>query len=224
MQAQLARVLVVVIALLASSAVARANEQQQIVDRARITVEALADPRAFPDLPLYIKNAYGLVIVPQLVRGGFILGAQFGVGVLLVRDVQSGAWSDPVFVTLAGGSIGLQIGGETSELLLTLMNEGAVQKILDNNFKLGATVSGALGPVGARMGAGTTLRFGEDVYIFARNMGLFAGVTFEGTVIAPRHDWNERYYGRKVTPKEIIAGKVANRGARALKQALARFR
>ncbi len=199
------------------------SEPQRIVDRARIIVEDFkADPN-FSGIRPFIQNAYGVIIIPQLLRGGFIVGGQYGNGVLLVRDVQSGAWSDPVFVVMVGASIGLQIGGEASDLLLTIMHEDAVAKLLAHQFKLGVDASAAIGPLGAGAGAATTTRFGEDVYIFSRNIGLFAGMTFDGTVITPRHEWNEIYYGRKVSPREIVAGRVRNSGAEALKRALAGF-
>ncbi|HFA59900.1 MAG TPA: hypothetical protein ENJ83_04330 [Rhodospirillales bacterium] len=202
---------------------AQPSEQQRLVERARVVVDDFRGDPNFASAAVYVQNAYAVVVVPNLVEGGFIIGGKYGVGVLLARDVQTGEWSDPVFMTLAGATVGFQIGGKATDMLITVMNEAAVSKLLDQGLKLGADASAAVGPVGGGVGAGTTTNFGEDVYVFARNVGLFAGLTVEGMAIFPKHDWNEAYYGRKVTPKEIIAGAVSNPGADPLREALAAF-
>ncbi len=202
---------------------AQPSEQQRLVDRARVVVDDFRGDPNFRHVAVYVQNAYGVVVVPNLVEGGFIIGGKYGVGVLLARDAQTGEWSDPVFVTLAGATVGLQIGGKASDMLITIMNEAAVNKLLAQGLKLGADASAAVGPVGGSIGAGTTVNFGEDVYVFSRNVGLFAGLTLDGTAIVPKNDWNTAYYGRKVSPKEIIAGKVANPAADPLREALAAF-
>ncbi len=200
-----------------------AGEAERIVDRARILLDDMYEDPDFRDMRVYVRNAYGVVVVPRLLRGGFILGAQFGRGVLVVRDPRSGRWSDPVFVTLAGGSVGLQIGGQATDLVITVMNRAAVDKMLRSEFKIGVDASAALGPVGAGIGAGTTTRFGEDLYLFAKNIGLYAGMTLEGAVIAVDMDRIREYYGRRVAPRRIAAGEVSNPHAEALRRALARF-
>ncbi len=202
---------------------AQPSEQQRLVERAKVVVDDFRGDPNFGDVAVYVQNAYGVVVAPNLVEGGFIIGGKYGVGVLLARDVQTGEWSDPVFVTLAGATVGLQIGGKASDMLITIMNEAAVTKLLDQGIKLGADASAAIGPVGGSIGTGTTTNFGEDVYVFARNVGLFAGLTVEGMGIIPKHDWNEAYYGRRVTPKEIIAGEISNPAAAPLREALAAF-
>lgn len=219
----LARTLLVLGLLTPLALHAQPSEQQRLVDRARVVVDDFRGDPNFGTVAVYVQNAYGVVVAPNLVEGGFIIGGKYGVGVLLARDVQTGEWSDPVFVTLAGATIGLQIGGKASDMLITVMNEAAVTKLLDQGLKLGADASAAIGPVGGSLGTGTTTNFGEDVYVFARNVGLFAGLTVEGMAIVPKHDWNEAYYGRAVTPKEIIAGEVANPAAAPLREALAAF-
>ncbi len=200
-----------------------AGEAERIVDRARILLDDMREDPDFRHMRVYLRNAYGVVIVPRLLRGGFILGAQFGRGVLVVRDPQSGRWSDPVFVTLAGGSVGLQIGGQATDLVVTVMNRGAVDKMLRSEFKIGVDASAALGPVGAGIGAGTTTRFGEDLYLFAKNIGLYAGMTLEGAVIAVDTALIREYYGRPVPASRIAAGEVSRPHAEALRRALARF-
>lgn len=212
------------LALLGPGTVRAESEQQRLVDRARIVVdEFLADPN-FGRMRVYVQNAYAVIVVPDLLKGGFFLGAEYGKGVLLARDIRSGAWSDPVFVELIGGSIGLQFGGKASDVIFTVMNQAALDKILTSNFKIGTDASVAAGPVGAGVGAATTIQFGEDLYVFSRGKGLYGGLSVEGTAIIVKSDWNNRYYGQPVTATAILKERsVTNTGSQALKDALARF-
>jgi lipid-binding SYLF domain-containing protein len=206
-----------------SATASASTAEHRIVERARLLLEDFRDDPNFRALPVYIRNAYGVVVVPDMLQGGFVLGGSYGTGVMLVRDVQSGAWSPPIFVRVVGGSLGLQIGGQSVDLVTTLMNEGAVRKVLTSNFKIGAEAKGAIGPVGAGIGAGTTLNFGEDAYFFARSKGLFAGLTVEGTAILPDEEANRAYYGRPVTVSEIAGGMIDDPASTGLRQALAAF-
>lgn len=219
------RLLLLVPFLVLSSAQAQApsTAEQRIVERARLVIEDFLDDPNFQSMRVYLQNAYGVVIVPDMLEGGFLLGGAYGRGVLLVRDVQSGAWSPPIHVRVVGGSIGLQIGGQKVDLVTTLMNEEAVRKVLTSNFKVGAGAKGALGPVGAGVGAGTTLQFGEDAYFFAKAQGLFAGLSVDGTAILPDSDANRAYYGREVTVSELVSAKVADPTSEGLRRALAMF-
>src|SRR5687767_1332766 len=162
--------------LMALPARARANEEQLVIDKARIVVESFLNDTTFAKMRVYVQNAYGVLIIPNLLKGGFFIGVEHGTGVLLGRDPQSGAWSEPAFFDLWGGSFGLQFGGQTSDAIFTLMNQGAIQKLLTARFQLGADASVAVGELGGGVGAGTTVQFGEDVYAFARNMGLYGGL------------------------------------------------
>jgi SH3 domain-containing YSC84-like protein 1 len=204
---------------------ALASEQQRLVDQARLVVEAFLDDEAYAKMRVYVQNAYGVLVVPELLKGGFIVGGQYGTGVMLARDVQTGLWSEPAFFDVVGGSLGLQVGGQFMDMVFTLMNQGAVDKMLSARFKLGADASGSLGPVGAGMGAGTTVHFGEDVYIFSRNKGLFGGLSVDGTVIVPKEEWNAAYYGQPVSPGQIVRQKLvpSQQGTAALRNVLARF-
>jgi len=210
--------------LLGAALPARAGgEAERTVERARIVLAEMLEDPGFAQLKVYLRNAHGVVIVPRLLRGGFILGGQFGHGVLLVRDPQTGFWSDPIFVTVAGGSLGLQVGGQAMDMVMTVMNRPTVKKMVEGELKIGVDASGALGPVGAGIGAGTTTNFGEDIYVFAKNIGLYAGMNLEGTVIVPNVDRIEEYYGRRVHPNAILRGEVSNPHAAPLKALLARY-
>ena len=167
---------------------------------------------------VYVQNAYGVLIIPDLLKGGFFVGVEHGTGVLLARDPQSGDWSEPAFFDLWGGSFGLQFGGQTSDAIFTLMNPGAVQKLLTSRFQIGADASVAVGELGAGVGAGTTVQFGEDIYAFARNMGLFGGLALDGTYVKPRDDL-ERGLLRPAADRR--ADRVPAHGARGRARALA---
>ena len=132
---------------------------------------------------------------------------------------------EPAFFDVYGGSLGLQIGGQTMDAVFTLMNQGAIDRLLSARFKIGADASGALGPIGSSVGAATTVNFGEDVYVFSRNKGLFGGLSLDGTVIVPKPEWNAAYYGQAVTPGQIVKDRsVPNQpGSAELRNVLARF-
>jgi lipid-binding SYLF domain-containing protein len=205
---------------------AQAQERQQlIVDKARIVVETFLNDPQFAKMRVYVQNAYGVLIIPDLLKGGFFIGVEHGTGVLLGRDPMSGAWSQPAFFEIWGGSFGLQFGGQTSDAIFTLMNQGAIQKLLTSRFQLGADASVAVGELGAGVGAGTTVQFGEDVYAFARNMGIYGGLALDGTYAKPRNDMNQAYFGQPLTAEQIVRQRTAPTmpGSEALRQALSQF-
>jgi lipid-binding SYLF domain-containing protein len=190
--------------LAGTSAEAETDGQQRVVERARLALDSFLDDPNFEYMRVYVQNAYAVLVVPEVLKGGFIFGAEYGVGVLLVRNPQCGDWGQPAFYSLYGGSFGFQIGGSISDTVFTIMNEGAVDKLIANKVKFGGDAGIALGRIGAGIGAGITTQFGEDVYAFSKSKGLFGGITLDGAVVAPKHDWNEAYYGRPVDPKKIV--------------------
>ena len=182
----------------ATPAAALSNEQE-LVERARLSfLKLIADPE-FNQLPYYVGKAKGLLIFPELVKGGFIVGGEGGSGVLVVRSETLG-WSYPAFYTLAAGSVGLQIGGQVAEAVFTVMSDKAVDAILDNQFKFGGDVSVAVGPIGQGLEAATTTNLDADIYQFAKTAGLFGGLSLEGAGILKRDSYNEGYYGAGATP------------------------
>ncbi len=198
-----------------------ASEPDQLVQKSQLTIEALLDDPDFAELPGYVEQAKGVLIFPQLIKGGFIVGGEGGSGVFLVKG-SDGTWSAPAFYTLAAGSIGLQIGAQVSQAVFTVMNDGAVESILNSNFKLGADASVAIGPIGKGVEASTTTNLNLDIYAFSKAAGAFGGGAFEGAAILDRESWNQEYYGTTVTPREIVLDrKVFNTGADGLRGALA---
>ncbi|MFO1039613.1 MAG: lipid-binding SYLF domain-containing protein [Geminicoccaceae bacterium] len=213
-----------VVTLLSGAALAETREQL-LVDKARIVVDEFLSSPILSNIRVYMQNAYGALIVPGLLRGGFLIGVEHGTGVMVARDPQSGAWSDPAFFDLWGGSFGLQLGGQSSDVILTFMNQGAIDKLLSAKFKLGADASAAVGTLGAGVGGGTTAQFGEDVYVFAQNVGLYGGLALDGSAVLPLPDWNKAFYGQDLTPAQILQQRVVidTPGAMALRQALSKF-
>jgi lipid-binding SYLF domain-containing protein len=204
---------------------AQLSEQQQLVERSRLVLDAfLSDPQ-FESVRVYVQNAYAILIMPQMLKGGFLLGANYGNGVLLARDPQSGQWGEPAFYSMGGGSIGLQIGLQSSDMIFTIMNEGALARLLAHGLKFGADAGVAAGPLGAAVGTGTTTQLGEDVYAWGRSQGLFGGFWLDGSLLMPKNDWNQAYYGRPIQPEEIVRQRsiVASAEVSALHDTLMRF-
>ena len=179
------------------------RESAQVVEKARFALDSFMNDNnmgAFRDL---IKDAKGVLIFPQMLKGAFIVGAQGGNGVFLARDEKTRKWSGPAFYTIGGGSFGLQIGGEASEVILLAMTDRGVNSLLANSFKLGADAGVAAGPVGVGVSAATA-NLSADILSFSRSKGLYGGISLEGAVVAVRGDWNDAYYGKNVSPADIL--------------------
>ena len=176
---------------------------EELVTESRFTVERfLADPGDMP-FKSYLERARGVLIIPQLIKGGLILGAEGGSGVLLVRG-HDGQWSAPAFYTIAGGSIGLQLGGQISEMVLTVMTDEAVAALLADEVKFGAEVSVAMGPKGAGIEAASSTDFSADIYAFSKAAGLFGGGSLSGSKLFERVSLNTEYYGGKPSSRDIV--------------------
>ncbi len=198
----------------------KAEDTRKLVVKA---TETVGDFKADPDMTWFRDNlpkAKAVLVVPVLIRGGFIVGGSGGHGTLLWRDAGSGNWSYPGFYFMGSISIGLQIGGEAAEVVLMAMTDRGREAFLSTEFKLGADVSVAAGPVGAGAKAATA-----DVLAFSRDKGLFGGITVEGAVIEPEEKWNKAYYGRSASPTDILVRQsVRNAHADPLRQAIAAAR
>ncbi|MCG8361680.1 MAG: lipid-binding SYLF domain-containing protein [Kiloniellales bacterium] len=176
---------------------------EEMVEKSRLTLQKLIGHPDVQELKRYLAEAKGVFIVPSLIKGAFIVGAEGGSGVLLVKGAD-GTWSSPAFFTLAAGSIGLQIGGQASEVVFTLMNWGAVDAVLDANAKLGGDLSIAVGPIGKGVEASTTVNFDEDIYAFSTAVGAFAGGALEGAAFIERTSWNDQYYDSFAPSRAVV--------------------
>ena len=187
---------------LARPAVA-ASAPEELVEKSRFLIERLLVDEEMPELKGYVSRARGLIIIPELFKGAFVVGAEGGSGVMMVRG-SDGTWSAPAFYTLAAGSIGLQIGGQVSEVVFAVMNDGAVDALLSSEIKLGGTLSFTVGPIGKGVEASTTTNFGADVFAFSKNVGVFGGGALSGAKLFTRKELNEGYYGPGAAPRGIV--------------------
>lgn len=193
------------------------EDAQGIVDKAEITVSSLLRNKDFEWFNANVHRAKGLLIYPQVLKAGFILGGSGGTGVLLVKNEKTGSWSQPAFYTMGAVSFGLQIGGESAEVVLMVMSQKGIDSLYTSKFKLGGDTSIALGPAGAGAKGDVT----ADFISFSVTKGLYAGLNLEGSYIAVRDSLNEGYYGKTVSPVQIIVeGKAVNPGSAKLRETL----
>jgi lipid-binding SYLF domain-containing protein len=215
-------VLAIILASSTTSIAADRERVQGLVDRARLTLnEFLRDPM-YSWLHDNLHNAKGVLIFPQVIKGGFVFGASGGTGVFLVRDEKTGNWSEPAFYTIGSVTFGLQAGGEAAEVVMLAMTRKAIDSLFSSSFKLGGDVSIALGPIGGGAKASADIpSVTSDFISFAKSKGLYAGLNLEGAVIKVRDSLNTAYCGKTVRPADIIVGKdCSNRGADELREAL----
>jgi lipid-binding SYLF domain-containing protein len=196
------------------------SEPQQIVDKARTVVEEMKTDPSFGNAPDLLRRTRAVVIVPNLIKGGFFVGGEGGQGVMLAHNGTT--WSYPGFEQLFSGSFGLQIGLEQARLVMFAMTEKALQGLLENEWKVGAQAGVSILMIGSNVQAGTTPRLDADLIVWAKSQGAYAGLTLEGSVLKPNGANNQAYYGRAVAPADIVlSGAVRNPGADALRQSLA---
>ncbi len=193
-----------------------------LVNQATETVQRF---KSMPDLKKfanYMPNARGIVVLPSVIKGGFMLGGEGGNGVLLAKT-DNGSWSSPAFYALGAASFGIQMGLQDTEIILVLRSDEAVTAILEHQGKLGADAGLTLGTIGKGVEISTTANIGVDILAFANSkIGLFGGAALEGAVLVRRVDLNEAYYGQGTTPRGILyQGQGQNPQANGLRDALA---
>jgi len=213
-------VLTVAIALAAGRPASADSDAEALIDKARLSFLDLYNDPNYTQLKRHMKLAKGVLIVPNQLKGAFIVGAQGGSGVLLAKDAN-GAWGYPAFYTIGAGSLGFQIGFQNSEAVLVILTDRGLDAIISNQVKLGVDLSVALGPVGQGLSGATTTAAGADIVAFAKTEGLFVGGSLEGSLVVKRDDWNSEFYGQGLSPHDIVLGnKYANPKADALRQVL----
>jgi SH3 domain-containing YSC84-like protein 1 len=184
---------------------AREDATDRLDNATRVVHEIMAMPdNGIPEEVL--EHAKCMAVVPHLVKGGFIFGGKGGKGVATCRTANG--WSAPAFITVSGGSWGLQIGVEAVDLVMIIQNEKGMQKLLESNFHLGADASAAAGPVGRHASAGTDWKLDTEILTYSRAKGAFAGLTLEGASIRQDSDSRHAIYGHKVTSRALLLGKV----------------
>jgi lipid-binding SYLF domain-containing protein len=198
------------------------TEQQTLVDRATLVLqEMLSDPNATEARNL-LKRSKGAMVCPRIFKAGFFVGGQGGDCVLVGRP--NGAWSAPAFYGMASGSLGLQIGVQDAEIIFIILTDRGLHALLDSQFKFGADASVAVAAIGAGVSGATTAALRADIVSFSKASGLFAGISFDGSLISSKSEWNANYYGKPIGAQQIVLGNEGqNAGAGPLQEMLARF-
>ncbi len=167
-----------------------------------------------------LEDYNGIVIIPGLLNAGFIAGGKRGRGIAMVK-LDNGKWSDPVFITLTGGSFGFQIGVQSVDLVLVFRHKGVLTKVKNGDFTIGGDVSAAAGPYGRNSTASTDYKLEAEVYSYSHSRGLFAGVSINGSNLGIDKDANASYYGSAMNSQDIFASSASNTEAvKILKESL----
>jgi lipid-binding SYLF domain-containing protein len=210
---------VTVMALFAALALGQAEDQKAeqggSTERERVkeSGEVLKQILDMPDKGIpksVLDGAKCVIILPSVKKVAIGIGGSYGRGVMTCRTGADykGPWSAPIMMASSGGSIGFQIGGQATDFVIMVMNDGGAKSLLNSKVKLGADASVAAGPVGRTAEASTNARMQAQMLSYSRSQGVFGGVSLSGSTLRPDGDANENLYGQKVKPQEIIAGKV----------------
>ena len=195
--------------MLTSAAFAASSREnlQSRMDAAKAVLDEImkAQDRSIPLNILH--HATCVAVVPGMVKGALIFGGQYGQGVVTCRTGQG--WSAPVFIRMAGGSWGLQIGGQSTDLVLVAMNDRGMQDLLKSKFKIGGDASAAAGPVGRAGQASTDWKMSAELLSYSRNKGVFAGIDLDGTSVSQNREDTELFYGKAHNFEYILNGKVS---------------
>lgn len=214
--------------LIGAVALANANlyassGRQGSLDRLQMSSDVLhaimdAPDKGIPDE--IVKNARCIVVVPHLVKGGFVFGAEHGRGIASCRTADG--WSAPAFISIGGGSWGLQIGVEGVDLVMVVMNDRGLQHLLSDKFQIGGDASASAGPVGRHASAGTDWQMTTEILTYSRSRGIFAGITLEGAVVEQDVDSTVAIYGHDASFRAVLSGNVsAPRSTQTFMQAVA---
>lgn len=186
-------------------ATAQEKEHKKIEDATTVVSDFSEMKESIPSELLAVTQ--GIIIVPKMINAGFVIGAKRGKGIAMIKKAD-GSWSNPVFVTLTGGSVGAQIGVQSVDLVLIFRNSKSLTSIKNSSFTLGGDLSVAAGPVGRSSSASTDYKLEAEVYSYSRSKGLFAGITLNGASLAVDAPANTSFYGKASTASTIFAAPV----------------
>jgi lipid-binding SYLF domain-containing protein len=185
------------------------TKKEEATDRLGNAAKVLHEIMAAPDNGIpdeVMEHAKCVAVVPHMVKGGFVLGAEGGKGVATCRTANG--WSAPAFFTLEGGSFGLQIGVEGIDLVMIIQNDQGMEHLINSRFKIGADASAAAGPVGRHASADTDWKMNAEILTYSRAKGAFAGLTLNGAAVKPDEDSMKAVYGPEATERAVLTGKV----------------
>lgn len=194
---------------LSPNPVIASSEDEKAEDAARV-IEALAEIPETGIPPRLLEDAYAIAVIPDVIKIGFLLGGRHGRGLMVVRTPER-EWSNPVFITLTGGSFGLQIGAQSTDVILVFKDRRSIDNIVNGKVTLGADAAIAAGPVGRRGEAATDSQLKAQIYSYSRSKGLFAGVSLEGAALQIDGDANADYYGQAGISSSSIIGDLGLR-------------
>lgn len=200
-------ILVLCVGLVATVALYAANKEQKRLENSGVVMQEIMNtPENIPQEVM--EKAECVIVFPSVLKAAFVVGANYGRGAMVCRTGKDfrGPWGAPAMYALEGGSVGFQIGGEATDLILLVMNDRGVTSILSSKVKLGGDASVAAGPVGRDASATTDAYMRAEILSYSRSRGLFAGISLEGTTLRPDDDASADVYGRKLTAREIVMG------------------
>jgi lipid-binding SYLF domain-containing protein len=181
--------------------------------RLKTSAEVLSEIMAAPDNGIpreLLEKSQCIAIIPGMKKGAFIVGAQYGRGFIMCRELSGSGWSAPAAVKVEGGSFGFQIGGSETDAIMLVMNKRGAEKLLTSKFTLGADASVAAGPVGRTSSADTDLKMQAEILTYSRARGVFAGIALNGATLRPDQESNSELYGGRPTNKQILSGKATS--------------
>jgi len=204
----------------AQKSMAAGQDAIEIILETEATARHVLGSKQYKELNDAFNKAVGVVIVPRLLKGGFIIGGEYGNAVLLAKK-PDGTWSYPAFYTMGGGSVGFQIGLKDSQMIYVIRTRAGLEAILDDQFKAGAAAGVVVGSFGGSVDGSTTTSLGADILAFSLDRGLFGGGAIEGAVFAKRNDLNQSFYAQPIEPRQIVLdGVVSNPAADSLRSTL----
>jgi lipid-binding SYLF domain-containing protein len=191
---------------LSASASSSREDLQARIDAAKVVLDQIMNAKD-ATIPLNIlQQATCVGVIPGLIKGAFVVGAQYGQGVVTCRTGHG--WSAPVFIRMAGGSFGFQIGGQSTDLILVAVNDRGFQDLLKDKFKIGGDASAAAGPVGRNGTAATDWKMSAELLSYSRNKGLFAGIDLDGTSVSQNSDDTAVYSGQPLRFEQVLKGDI----------------
>ena len=203
------RITVFVLVLLAGALSWAGEQKKDVSERLQMAADVLSQMSAAPDKGIpqeVLDSAKCIAVVPHLVKGGFIFGGKHGRGVATCRTRDG--WSAPAFISVGGGSAGLQVGVEGVDLIMLIMNQRGMQQLLSSKFQISGEGSAAAGPVGRHASAGTDWKMDTQMLTYSRSKGAFAGLTLEGAVVQQDSDSTISVYGQDITFQSVLKGRV----------------
>jgi lipid-binding SYLF domain-containing protein len=187
------------------------GKRSDSVERLKRAAEVFNEIMGAPDKGIpadLLDRSECVAIIPGVIKGGFVVGGRYGKGMVMCR-MPNKRWSAPSFITVGGGSFGLQIGGQKVDVVMLIMNRRGMDRLIGDQFTLGADAAAAAGPVGRQASAETNARLDAEILTYSRARGLFAGVTLNGAVVKQDKDDNRDFYGKEIDAREILfSGKV----------------